>query len=928
VDNVVQWLIFGVPIGCVYALVATGLVLTYKTSGVFNLAFSAQAFASGAVFYQMVARDEHPLWLGFVVAVLIVGPLIGLILDRCLFRYMRTASWQVKLVTSLGLLLAMPEIVRAFFGYENGDAPPSVAVMLGMEQNGGGWSFWKHLGFDPSLGVFHLGDYYISADRMVTVVVTLLAVLLLGLLFRYTALGLQMRAVVESPRMVELAGVDSERVSMIAWMLSSLLAGLAGVLLAPLYFTLDPNIYTLLIIAAIAAAAVGRFSSIPMTLVGGLLIGIGERALPDIFGTTSEFAADLRPSFPFLVLFLLLVFWPRLRERREVTDPLAGVDPPPPAMAHEYKDAALQRLSKIAFPVFMIGFVVAMMTIVSPAWVSRLTGAFVLAVIFLSITIFTGLGGQISLMQATFAAAGGFALANASEELGIPVLLGMVIGGIVAAAAGAIFVLFIDGLPTLIGRARGRPVPRLSGLYLSLATLAAALMAEHVIFSREEVSHGQFGVSVNRPEFAQSDRAWFLVVFGVFAVAGLLVILVRSGTTGRYFGALRGSETAAASIGINATLLRLMLFALAAGVAGVGGGLLAMDDGTINPISSYPAIFGVLWVVLVVTLGSRTVDGAVNAALGLIISQWLLETLGFPPQLAIIGFGLGAITYARHPEGIVEFQTRKNILAQRRQRALKERADELSQEGKLPAQYRPVWHIVTPVLAGPALYFLYILVRSPLQGHWVAVHSTTLLVFIVPSVLVALAWIVLTDARLRRIGGYPSGPRALAAGAAGGLLAGWWFSANDWVLRASLADCLLVGLPAGIAAVAFFLLPMHVQRIGRARGWLSSPISWREGRAPLGFLLFGAFLFFRTSVTDTSTAGIFFDKGFPPLGWPVFFVAAITVIVWVQWIAGVQGACNEVAIGGEGFEPPEETRVVTPTPDVAVAAAAPAGGGA
>ncbi len=243
-DDVVQWLIFGMPIGCVYALVATGLVLTYKTSGVFNLAFSAQAFASGAVFYQMVARDGHPLWLGFVVAVLIVGPLIGLILDRCLFRYMRTASWQVKLVTSLGLLLAMPEIVRAFFGYENGDAPPSVAVMLGMEQNGGGWSFWKHLGFNPSLGVFNLGDYYISADRMVTVVVTLLAVLLLGLLFRYTALGLQMRAVVESPRMVELAGVDSERVSMIAWMLSSLLAGLAGVLLAPLYFTLDPNIYT------------------------------------------------------------------------------------------------------------------------------------------------------------------------------------------------------------------------------------------------------------------------------------------------------------------------------------------------------------------------------------------------------------------------------------------------------------------------------------------------------------------------------------------------------------------------------------------------------------------------------------------------------------------------------------------------------------
>jgi len=919
VDDVVQWLIFGVPIGCVYALVATGLVLTYKTSGVFNLAFAAQAFASGAVFYQMAARDEHPLWLSFVVAVLVVGPLIGVVLDRFLFRYMRTASWQVKLVTSLGLLLAMPEIVRAFFGYENGDAPPSVAVMVGMED--GGWGFWKHLGFDPSLGVFNVGDYYISADRLVTVVVTLVAVLVLGMLFRYTALGLQMRAVVESPRMVELAGVDSERVSLVAWVLSSLLAGLAGVLLAPLYFTLDPNIYQLLIIAAIAAAAVGRFTSIPMTLLGGILIGIGERALPDIFGTTSAFAADLRPSFPFLVLFLLLVFWPRLRERREVTDPLAGVDPPPPAMAHEYKDEALQRLSRIAFPVFMAGFVVVMLTLVSPAWVSRLTGAFVLAVIFLSITIFTGLGGQISLMQATFAAAGGFTLANAAEELGIPVLLGMAIGGIVAAAAGAVFVLVIDGLPALIGRARGRPVPRLSGLYLSLATLAAALMAEHVIFAREEVSHGEFGVSVARPEFATSDRTWFLVVFGVFAVAGLLVILVRNGTTGRYFAALRGSETAAASIGINATLLRLVLFALAAGVAGVGGGLLAMDDGTINPISSYPAIFGVLWVVLVVTLGSRTVDGAVNAALGFVISQWLLEALGFPPQLAIIGFGLGAITYARHPEGIVEFQTRKNVLAQIRQRALKQRADELAREGRLPAQYRPVWHVVVPVLAGPALYFLYILVRSPIQGHWVAVHGTTLLVFVLPSVAVALAWMILTDARLRRIGGYARGPLLLACGALAGALVGWFFDANDWVPRASLLDCVLVGIPAGVAGVAFFLLPMHVNRIARQRGWLSSPVSWREGRAPFGFLLFGAFLFFRTSVTDTSTVGIFFDKGFPPTGWPVFVVGAITVIVWTQWVAAVQGACNEIAIGGEGFEPPEETGVRAPVATAPVPAA-------
>jgi branched-subunit amino acid ABC-type transport system permease component len=931
-EQQIQWIIEGAPIGCVYALVAVGLVLTYKTSGVFNLAFSAQAFLSGWVFYDTVENRGWPLWLGFVMAVLIVSPLIGLLLDRALFRYMRTASWQVKLVTALGLLLAMPEIVKAIFGPQPAQAPPSVASLLGLEQ--GGLGLWEHLGFesnfDPNLNSFHIGDYIVQADRAAAVIVTLVAVVLLGLLFRYTAIGLQMRAVVESPRMVELAGVDSDRVSMVSWMLSSVLAGLAGILLAPLYFELNANIYTLLIIAAIAAAAVGRFQSIPMTLVGGLFIGIAARALPDLLGADSAIAVDLRPSFPFLVLFVLLVFWPKLRESRDVADPLAGVDPPPPALAHEYKDEQMQRMTRIAFPVFVGGFLVVMMTIVSPLWVTRLTDAFALAVVLLSITIFTGLGGQISLAQATFAGFGGFAMANLMQEWNIPALLAIVIGGLVAAAAGALFVLLIDGLPALIGRLRRRPTVRLAGLYLSLATLAFALMAENVIFRREEISGGEFGIEVRRPEFANlandpDGRVWFLVVFAIFAIVGFMVILIRKGTIGRYLGALRGSETAAASIGVNATSLRIIMFSLAAGVAGLGGGLIGMSQGRVEPIATYPALFGVVWVVLVVTLGARTVDGAVNAALGLIVTQWLLETLGFPTSIAIIGFGLGAITYARHPEGIVQFQTRKSILAQRRQAALKRRADELGAAATRPKGYRPVWHVVLPVIAGPALYLLYILVRSPIQGHWVTVHSSMILWFIVPSLLVALAWIFWTDARLRKGGGVPQGLLLLLGGALVGAAVGWFFHDQAWVPRATLLDCVLVGIPAGIGSVAFFLLPVHVERIAKVRGWLSSPITWHAGRAPFGFVLAGAFLFFRTSVTDQSQAeGSFIDHGFPPSGWPVAFLTTVFVIVWTRWIADVQGACNELAIGGEGFEPPPEHAVplASSTPEPLVAASA------
>lgn len=892
-NQFISWLIEGAPVGCIYALVAVGLVLTYKTSGVFNLAFSAQAFASGAVFYETVINSHWPLWLGFVFAVLIFSPLLGLLLDRALFRYMRTAPWQVKLVTALGLLLALPEMVKLFFGAQPAEAPPSIAPLIGIDQ----------------FKVFDVGGYFISADRLTTVVFTVVAVILLGLMFRFTSIGLQMRAVVESPRMVELAGVDADRVSMTSWILSSTLAGLAGVLLAPLYFILDGNTYTLLIIAAIAAAAVGRFVSIPFTLLGGLLLGVGERALPDIVGTTGSFAQDVRPSFPFIVLFALLVFWPKLREQRVVSDPLSGVDPPPPAMAHEYKDANLQRMSKIAFPIFIAGFVLVMMTIVSPLWVTRLTDAFALAVVFLSITIFTGLGGQISLAQASFAAFGGFAMANAAEQFNVPALLALVIGAIVAAIVGALFVLFIDGLPALIGRfILRRPVVRLAGLYLSLATLAFAFMAEKVIFRREAISQGEYGIAVSRPDFAQGDRMWFLVVFIAFALVAFLVIFIRKGTIGQYLAALRGSENAAASIGINATSLRIILFSLSAGIAGLGGALIGMAQGRVEPVATYPALFGVVWVVLVVTLGSRTVDGAVNAAIGFVVFQWLFEALGLPPAIAIIGFGFGAITYARHPEGIVEFQTRKSILATARQRALKKRAEELVRVEKLPATYRPVWQVVAPVLAGPALYLLYVLVRSPIQGRWVAIHTVTLLVFLVPSLLFALVWMFATSHRLHQAGGVARGWIYLFAGGVVGALVGALFYNQGWVPRAELLHCVLAGIPAGVASVAFFLLPVQINRIADNRGWLSSPISWREGRAPFGFLLFGAFLFFRTSVTDASSStGSFINHGFPPSGWPVFVLVAIFVITWVQWVAGVQGASNELAIGGEGFESPDES---------------------
>src|SRR5688572_23711467 len=194
-DDLAQWLIQGVPIGCIYGLVAVGLVLTYKTSGVFNLAFSGQAFFCAWFWYDRVENDGWPNWLGFIVTIFIVAPLVGVLLDRALFRWMRGSSWQVKLVSALGLLVAIPELVKVIFSTTPAVFPPSLAGFIGMER-GQSWRPFDFLGVDALIG----------ADAIMVIIFTLVSAAILAYIFRYTAIGLQMRAVVESPRMVELAG--------------------------------------------------------------------------------------------------------------------------------------------------------------------------------------------------------------------------------------------------------------------------------------------------------------------------------------------------------------------------------------------------------------------------------------------------------------------------------------------------------------------------------------------------------------------------------------------------------------------------------------------------------------------------------------------------------------------------------------------------
>jgi branched-chain amino acid transport system permease protein len=663
-SDLVGYLVRGIPFGCVYALVAVGLVLAYRTSGVFNLALAAQAYLSAALFYQLRVRSGWPLLPAFVVAALIISPLVGLLLERTIFRPLRAAPPIARLVATTGILVALPALVKIVLGSGSTFAPPVL---------------WP----DPAVR-YSVGPWTYDAKDAAVIVATLASLVVLGALFRFTPFGLLVKAVVESPKLTGLTGVNPNRVSATSWAVSSAFAGVAGVLISPLFAQVLDQFFFNVLVAAIACAVFGRLASLPLAFVGGLILGAAQGVLAGYLPADSTLANGLRPALPFVALFLLLLFWPGLR-RREADDPLAGTEPPV-----GFRDDATagapppSHASRLALGLMAVG-AVALIGYHYPerVWLSWGIEAAIFTTIFLSITLFTGLGGQLSLCTATFAAIGAFTTAQLASNLGVSVLIAMVVGAVVAAALGVAL-----AIPTL----------RLSGVFLALATLAFALMFQSVIQPLSWVSGGgPRPIAVPRAAVGslsfENDRLFFALCVVVAVVVGLAVVSVRRGTTGQYLEALRGSEPGAQAIGINPRSSRVVAFALSAAVAAIGGSLLAQFQGAAR-VQDFDPILGLLWVATVVTLGARSIEGAVNAAIGLkaftvifltdlipwavnSAQPWLhLDPL--PVLWASVIFGFGAVSYARNPDGILAASQRHSASRRARRAHRARRSDGLA----------------------------------------------------------------------------------------------------------------------------------------------------------------------------------------------------------------------------------------------------------
>jgi len=557
---------------------------------------------------------------------------VGVAFDRLLFSKIANTNTTAKLVTGISLFVGIPAVLAVFFGSANQYNSPSIL-------------------FPPDTVYFRVAGTPINGIYVTTALTTVVVLVALGLLLRFSNLGLQMRGSVESRRLIELDGVNAGRVVAVAWAISGFMAALAGVLLAPLYPQLQFSDYAALMVAAFAAAAWAVLRSLTVAALVGVLMGVLTTTLQGYLPVDSVWSSALFTSLPFIVLVAALLLVPGLRRLDRTKDPLSSVDPPPLPTIANLRAPQLDRVVRIGWYILLIAFIVSMLTWLPTTWENVFNAGLVFSTIFLSITLITGMGGQLSLAQATLAGVGAFTAAQLATHFGVSFFLGAVVGAVVG--AGVAIVLAVASV-------------RLRGLGLALLTIAAALFFDNTVFP--QLLSGGSGQSIQVKSawvglgvFNPNGHAFFVLAMVVLIVCIIGVKLVMRGTTGLFLGAMRGSETGAGGLGINLTWQHVVIFALSGLVAGIGGSLQVIQQQQVSP-ALFNYQISLVFVVVVVTTGASTVEGALQAGFGFVILQQLLTyvpaRLG-GNSLVVVFFAFGALTYAAHPEGILEFQKRR-----------------------------------------------------------------------------------------------------------------------------------------------------------------------------------------------------------------------------------------------------------------------------
>lgn len=593
------FIIAGLVTGAVYGLAGAGLVLTYKTSGVFNFAHGALATVAAYAFYFLHVQHHVPWPLAAGLILVVLGSIGGLLFAR-FAKALAGASLALQVTATVGVLL----VVQSFFSLVYGSESRQIDSFL------------------PT-GVVTIFGTRVTMERMIVFAVAVVATGALYTFFRYARIGMAMRAVVDDSDLLDLAGTNPDRVRQWAWGIGVVFALMSGLLLAS-FVPLTGTTLTLLVVQAFGAAAIGSFTNLPITFVGGLAIGVLGALGSEYF--TSGILAQVPASLPFIVLFLVLLLFPK-RWLRTVVRESPGYRPDwtlPPRLQLGLGVATVALLALVpTFAGFHLG-----------EWTQMLTSV----MLFVSLGFLVRTSGQVSLCQVTFTAIGAAGFSHLAVDHHWPWVLALLAAGAIAVPIGALLAV---------------PAIRLGGLYLALATLGFGIAVAQVFYT-SSFMFGELGLGLTMPRpdawGLGTDKGFYYLCLVLTLLTTVVVIALDRSRLGRLLRGLADSPVALTTHGSSINTTRVLVFCLSAFIAAIAGALAGMVQSSVTGDNYQPLMSLTLLTLVVVTVGG-TPWYAIQAAAAFVLIPAYVNLSGIADWIPLLA-GAAAIVFAIIPTRI------------------------------------------------------------------------------------------------------------------------------------------------------------------------------------------------------------------------------------------------------------------------------------
>lgn len=610
----IQIAIAGAASGALFALVATGLMIQFRSSGILNLGLGAVATFSSYLFLYATGSWGWSMPISIVTSIA-AGMVICGIFQFLVVKPLRESPTVAKIAATIGLMLAVTAVVVFWFGPLT---PPSATLF----------------GQNPVSLHFGHPAFIIGSNRIWFVIITVVITIILWAVYKFTRFGRATRAAADNQRAAEGLGYSSQRLEFVNWVIGGGLAAVAGICLGTISPPSSTSITGVLLVA-IAIALLAKFQSFGIMLLAGVGVGAAQ-ALATFKSANLQSATHLTgwsDALPLIVIVIAVLIGGR------------GVAVKGSRAERPFPDAPIARHPFIgtgAIAAIAVGWIVLV-----PNWLVDPTTVSIISFVWaLSVVVVTGYAGQISLAQLTFAGLGAFIAAKSAVVWHLPFPLPVLVGGLVA-----MVIALVVGAPSL----------RVRGLNLAVITLGIAMVADVMFFADISVTGGPDGIPIPPAKFLGVNlnalthaRSFSVAVLVVALLLGLGVAMLRKTSLAARMLAIRSNERGAAATGISASRTKLIAFMIGGFIAGVGGSMEAYRQLQIN-WTNFSFTFSLLLVGYAYLGGITSISGAIAA--GILLSGGIVTAIfnfqGNAEQIVGVVGGFGVILIVLfHPDGI------------------------------------------------------------------------------------------------------------------------------------------------------------------------------------------------------------------------------------------------------------------------------------